>query len=267
MSSNDHRNVKIQPTELPGKRGASSMTLSVGPGKYQAFLSPIPIYRQDAQTGAWEGIDASFYPVKGEEETLESTGAYLTVSCGLSGEKAFVTVRDEAGHVLSWGIEEARAVKPEPEREEIDEKLQEEDPALYLFLQAEANAQGTVRYPEIFPGVDLVCHHDSLFKDTFVFSAPEVVRPVVFRLEAEGLALREDGERKGAFTVYGRDGKPVFELPAPFLTDAQGENGAVSVSLEQTEDGTRLVCSPDSGLRGDGIRTVRHHTDCPFLVS
>jgi hypothetical protein len=140
---------------------------------------------------------------------LESAGAQLTVSCGVSGERPFMAIRDQKDHCLSWGLEGAEAVKPEALKEEI----KEEDHVVQAFRQAMADAQGTVRYSEIFPGVDMICRNDSRFKDEFIFSAPESVCPVIFRLETEGLKLSRDEE--SGLVVFDTDSEKIYNIPAP----------------------------------------------------
>ena len=94
----------LVPTENVDKRTAFSKTYTVGPGKYQAFTSVIPLHRQNEETGKWDELDAAFKPAK-EGDQLESIGAQLTVSCGVSGEKPFMVIRDQTDETLqvSWG--------------------------------------------------------------------------------------------------------------------------------------------------------------------
>ena len=238
MKKEEPREMNLVPTENVDKRTAFSKTYTVGPGKYQAFTSVIPLHRQNEETGKWDELDAAFKAEK-ENDVLESVGAQLTVSCGVSGEKAFIAVKDQEDHRLSWGYEEAEAVKPEAVKEEV----KEEDHVLQAFCQAMANAQGTVRYSEIFPGVDMICRNDSRFKDEFVFSASEFARKIVCRLESNGLELSVD--ENGTIVAFDTDGKKIYNIPAPTLTDNEGQEGMVQVSLEGTEDGYRLIYEPD----------------------
>ena len=99
---------QIVPTEKTEKRTAFSKTYLSGPGKYRAFTSPIQIHRQDRQTGKWKEINAAFKASK-QEDALESIGAQLIVSCGISGEKSFISLRDQNNHCLKWGLEKAEA--------------------------------------------------------------------------------------------------------------------------------------------------------------
>ena len=92
MKKEEPREMNLVPTENVDKRTEFSKTYTVGPGKYQAFTSVIPLHRKNGETGKWEELDATFKAEKGND-VLESAGAQLTVSCGVSGEKVFIAVK------------------------------------------------------------------------------------------------------------------------------------------------------------------------------
>ena len=249
MKKEEPREMNLVPTENVDKRTEYSKTYTVGPGKYQAFTSVIPLHRKNGETGKWEELDATFKAEKGND-VLESAGAQLTVSCGVSGEKVFIAVKDQEDHRLAWGYEEAEAVKPEAVKEEV----KEEDHVLQAFFEAMANAQGTVRYSEIFPGVDMICRNDSRFKDEFIFSASEFARKIVCHLESNGLELSAD--ENGTIVAFDTDGKKIYNIPAPILIDSEGQEGMVQVSLEGTEAGYRLIYEPDPEFMENAVYPV-----------
>ena len=249
MKKEEPREMNLVPTEKKERRTEFSKTYTVAPGKYQAFTSVIPLHRKNKETGKWDELDATFKAEK-ESDTLKSVGAQLTVSCGASGEKAFIAVKDQEDHRLAWGYEEAEAVKPEAVKEEV----KEEDHVLQAFFEAMANAQGTVRYSEIFPGVDMICRNDSRFKDEFIYAAPEFARNIVCRLESNGLEL--SAEENGTIVAFDTDGKKIYNIPAPTLTDSEGQDGMVQVSLEEMEDGYRLIYEPDPEFMGSAVYPV-----------
>ena len=121
MKKMEPRENYLVPTENVDKRTEFNKTYTVGPGKYQAFTSAIPLHRKNKETGKWEELDATFKAEK-ENDVLESAGAKMTVSCGVSGEKVFIAVKDQEDHRLAWGYEEAEAVKPEAVKEEVKEE-------------------------------------------------------------------------------------------------------------------------------------------------
>ena len=249
MKKEESRGNTLVPTENVDKRTAFSKTYIVGPGKYQAFTSPIPIHKKNAQTEAFEELDAAFKATK-EGDQLESAGAQLTVSCGVSGERPFMAIRDQKDHCLSWGLEGAEPVKPEALKEEI----KEEDHVIQAFRQAMANSQGTVRYSEIFSGVDMICRNDSRFKDEFIFKARDAIRLIVFRMETKGMKLSRDEE--AGFVVFDTDSEKIYNIPAPTLMDNEGREGKVQVSLEETETSYRLIYEPDPEYMENAVYPV-----------
>ena len=139
------------PTEQPDKRNEYTKTYAVGPARHRAFSSSVPLHVRSQES--WEEIDARFVPDKEYgENSLVSRGGHLTAVCAPSGKDAFITVADRKDHSLSWSIEGAKAVVPETVEERIPET---EDPAEGMFLEAMFKAQGSVRYPEILPGIDM----------------------------------------------------------------------------------------------------------------
>ena len=164
-------------TEIAALRDEYTKTYAVRPGRYQAFTSPVPLHVRSGDE--WVPCDARFLPDP-ETGILASHTSRFTAACGPSGPEAFIVITDSKGRSLSWGIEDAESRNPEvPDPEETSP-----DPgADSLFREAMAKAQGEVFYPEIFPGVDMRCHTDSRFEDSFVFSSPGAVRPVVFHIE------------------------------------------------------------------------------------
>ena len=236
MKKEEPRGNTLIPTEKVEKRTMFSKTYTVGPGKYHAFTSPIPLHKE--QSGKMEELDVSFQPSK-ESEELKSAGAFMTIQCGVSGEQPFVTVQDEENHVLSWGLEGAETIRPEAVKEEV----KEEDPVVRAFCQAMANAQGTVRYRDVFPGIDMICRHAARFKDEFIYSSPEAARPIVFRMEAKELKLLQ--EKDESLVVVDAEGKKIYNILAPILTDHEGQEGKVSIVLDETPEGYCLAYEPD----------------------
>ena len=106
--------------------------------------------------------------------------------------------------------------------------------------------RGEVTYRGLWDGVDLRCKLGRGFKDELIFARRENVRPVIFLLESQGRSMTLDAQN--VLTVKGPQGEAAFRLSAPFLTDADGRQGAVAVVLEARENGgyaLRYTPDPD----------------------
>lgn len=237
-------------TEQPALRGEYTKTYSVGPGRYKAFTSPVPlhVYLGDE----WLPCDARFLPDP-ESGILTSHGSCFTTACRPSSPQAFIVITDEKGHTLSWGIEDAG--EQNPVVPETPKPLEPEtgDNAETLFLEALFMAQGDVFYPEIFPGVDMYCHTDSRFEDSFVFSSAGSVRPVTFHIETK---LSPELDPNGRISLRDSSGESAFTILPPSLIDADGMNGPVSVEFETTDTGFSLSYSPDPDFTASAVYPV-----------
>ena len=104
--------------------------------------------------------------------------------------------------------------------------------------------ESCMRYDEILPGVDMVCHvHSAQFKDEFILKIPEAASQIALPLQAtSGLTWydKQDG------TILAMEGDQIaFTLPPAFATDANGQEGSVTARLTQTGGETRLILSVD----------------------
>ena len=224
------------PTEQISKRTATSKTFTVGPGKYRALQSAVPIHSFNAEKQEWQEIDAQFKAVN--RDRYQSVGSNLTTTCGSSG----IEIMDNKGNKLSWKIEDAKEAKPEiiiPETK----KEESEDHALTVFLQAERNAEGRIAYREIFPGVEMGCRTGFRFYDAFTFASPKAARDITFIMATGDLAAKQ--EKNGNIILTDKEGELVFIIASPTLRDAKENEGAVTVNLEKMDDGLRLTYAPD----------------------
>ena len=205
----------LVPTELPTLRTAFTKTYTIGPNRYTAFQSSIQIHARRGD--AWQEVDARF---RERDGALVSEGPVLTVSCVVPGEKDFLTVTDEKGRRLTLGLEGAQPVKPEiPE----PEKIETEDPAEIAFLTAQANAQGTLLFRDIYPGVTLCCHTNGQLATTFTFASPEAAREIVLTLSLDEFRAKVDKDQRIELTD--ERGEVVFTVCPPAVFDAVGEEG------------------------------------------
>ena len=103
-----------------------------------------------------------------------------------------------------------------------------------------------IEYKNVWEGVDLSYQVSGAdVKESIVITAPQEQYDYVFRLTTNGLdAKLSDG---GAIELVDSEGKAVFQIPAPFMEDADGATSdAVKYLLEKDETGYLLRVSADS---------------------
>lgn len=237
---------KLSAQEVETERTQFGKVFAFGGNRFQGVTYSEPVHQFSRETGKWEDIDATFRPVEDEvgQERLEATAGDLTVSCGVSGPEPFVTITDSQGRQMAWGLEEAAAITPKA-AEQLP--IPPAKTVRELRENAMARLYHQVTYPEIFPGVDMVCQSGTRVKDEFVFSAPEAVRPIVYQIEAPGMAFEKLDDDQ--VIVKDESGEMAFRFPAPYLKDAEGKNGTVHVTLEPLEEGCRMICLPDQEFK------------------
>lgn len=233
-------NETFVPAEQINKRGVFTKTYSIGPGIYKAFSSSIPLHV--ISEGTLVPCDAQFKPDKESgSNILTSSGSRLTVRCAPSSNASFITISDSKELSLSWSLKDAATCVPEISEQKIPSTA---DPAERMFLEALYQAQGDLRYPEIFPDVALQCHMDEAFRDSFIFSEASSIRPLLFHIDTSLQPAEKDNH---CIDLLDPDGETVFTLFPPALYDAKGLTGEVIVSFSITEKGFDLTyeCDPD----------------------
>ena len=218
--------------EIETKRTENGSVFAFGGNKYEGVTYAEPIHQFNPHTGRWDEIDATFREEK-DGKLIASAGP-LTMVCGASGKENFISVRDVKNNEIAWGIEEAAAVTPE--KGKLPERTNEHTISA-LRVRPFERLHHQLFYPEIFPGVDMACTSGTVFKEEFTFRSPESIRPIVFNLSASGELARDKEE----IVMRDNNGETVFRFRRPYLMDANGNIGKVSVSLL---DG-RMAYEPD----------------------
>lgn len=233
-------------TEDPAKRTRTGKIFSLGRNLYQAVLYPDPVHYQAKETGEWHEIDNTLVATvdaNSEPCLTNRSNDDLKVELRNARKAAMVALQNEDGRKVSWQLEGAQEVEPQP--------------VAHLCPQHEGSDrrrdvldrnEGEAVYLDILPGVHLRCQvQGTSFKEDVVFSTPESVRELSFLLSAPDMApsLLENCEIELAAPA----GDIPFTLPAPFMKDAGNEkpNGSVRVTLEPTgkRDVWRLTYTPD----------------------
>ena len=252
---------QLQGTEIKSKRTRFSKVFALGGNRFQAVTYTNPVHRFNDKTYEWDELDNRFSAtsrlkeaqaawkqgimpaVEPGEILLECKTGAMDVACAMSGEVPFIHLTNADGHRLSWGIESAVSILPETSehndvaarnirgmREKVLERL-----------------HGEVVYAGIFAGVDLRCKLDRGFKDELIFAEKESVRPITFLLESEGRPMELNDENM--LIVKDEQGDIVFRLQAPFMVDANEQQGEAAVQLEARENGVyAMTCIPDAAF-------------------
>ncbi len=244
-----HENTPVfQPTEQISERTESTKTYAIGAGKYKAFSASVPLHVQN-EDHSWSPVDATFRFEK-ESSRYISRGSRFTTACTASGGHSFISVTALNGHDLSWGIKDASPVEPEIPKQD---KPETKDPAEALFLDALLQAQGSLVYRDIFPGVELRCHTDDRFKDEFIFSNASSSRPVTFHIET---ALHPVREEDNTIRLTDENGETAFILLPPALWDAKRTEGPVSVEFALSGSGFDLSYVPSPEFMESAVYPV-----------
>ena len=135
-----------------------------------------------------------------------------------------------------------------------------EEPALSpadaeMEALAVSNLTGTVSYDGALPGIDLIYTvHSDRVKEEIVLREPTAITSYRTRIEAAGLTpvLQEDQSVEFASP----DGEVIFDVPAPFMFDANGAySEEIVVRLEQIDANTcELIYIPSYEWLHDATR-------------
>lgn len=260
---------QLRGTEVKAKRTRFGKVYALGANRFQAVTYTEPVHRFNASTHEWEEIDNRFSAtprmqaakaawqqgimpaLSHGEPLLECKSGSLDVACSMSGETPFITLINNEGCKLSWGIEGAMSILPETE----EAGAESTDNVRCMRENALNHLHGEVVYEGLFAGVDLHCKLGRGFKDELIFTEPESVRNVTFLLESEGreMELTEDQ----VLVVKDSEDKVVFRLQAPFMEDANHQHGAVTVLLEERNNGVyAMTYVPDAAFLADAAYPV-----------
>ncbi|MGM9650727.1 MAG: hypothetical protein ACI3VX_02170, partial [Faecousia sp.] len=146
---------------------------------------------------------------------------------------------------------EIEAVVENPEEMAVAEDLSQiavEDAVVPDALSA------TVTYENVWQDTDLVYQPNGFdVKESILVHAPQASYEYSFRLELEGLTpeLQDDG----AVNLNGSDGATIYQIPAPYMTDANGAySDDVHYTLHQSGDDCVLTVTADADWFNDEAR-------------
>ena len=157
----------------------------------------------------------------------------LSISLRSGNSSELVCLKDQNGYTLSCSVPEASDIQPQiVQGPPVPDP---EDPLSYDRILRQINTQA--EYKDIFPGTTLNCYiRSTMFKDEWVFSEKENVRPIVLNVTAPGLHLSLND--KNQIEASAPSGEIPFTILTPFMKQSNdyGTLGAVEVSLAPSDD-------------------------------
>ena len=253
--------------EVISKRTACMKVFEHADHRFTAAIYGTPVhYMKD---GRWEEIDnrleaAADEPLADDianEENADAETATLQAANGVSAESAESDAAVNGGDMenisgafkvrlsnkvkkkqmvslgegsrkLTWGFVDANAVKRQIMQEtEEQEETEEKDPTAAYAVR---HLKSRILYPEAFHGVDIryTIGPESL-KEDLVLKQADAVHAFTWRYAPGGLKARQ----KGTDIIFeDADGREVYRLSAPYMTDAAGEVSH-GLTLTLTDDG------------------------------
>ena len=231
--------------EVISKRTACMKVFEHADHRFTAAIYGTPVhYMKD---GRWEEIDnrleAAADEVPADADDMENISGAFRVRLSNKVKKKQMVSLGEGSRKLTWGFVDANAVK----RQILKETEEEQQPD---SAGTEGNASGSekdptaayavrhlksrILYPEAFHGVDIryTIGPESL-KEDLVLKQADAVHAFTWRYAPGGLKARQ----KGTDIIFeDADGREVYRLSAPYMTDAAGEVSH-GLTLTLTDDG------------------------------
>lgn len=198
-----------------------------------------PVHYRQAD-GSWAQIDNTLIEAGADTwQTAENAVAFLFNK----KSKGTLFTLSAASGTLRFSLEGARQTN-----------AVRENPAAADRPFSPEGLASRVSYPDIFDGVDLVFDLVSqTVKDNVIFQTPQSVRPVTYKIHTGGHTLTLNDDR--SLDIFSADGKLVYTMAAPHLTDAAGAySEAVTLTLETSGSIARLRAEADPAWMQDPAR-------------
>ena len=215
--------------EIPEARGVNSRTVCLEKGTYETRYFDRPIH-YDTDGAVYEAIGNTLMDAEDGCTCENCTHPFHARFYRQSDTPALFSLKKGA-HTLTVSVQGSfgtPAVRPVPE---------------------EDREVGILLYPNVFPETD---YRAALTQDGvnmgICVKEPGTPARYAFRLTGENLTAVWNGQKKTLQFIADPSEEPVFEIPAPFMTDANGAY-AECVSFEVVPDGeeTLLTVIPDYG--------------------
>lgn len=242
--------------EIPEKRAHNGKVFDLGGGAYQYVQYPETVHFQDAQ-GRWQEIDNRLVEQKNREgiPVLRNRQNQIAFEFAKqTQEGALISIRGKGGHRLSWTLQGQREGIPANVSNHMVRAEADEDEKRADLSKVETS----LSYEEILPGMDLVCHLQSMtFKDEMILKNPQAPHTIQLNLMPEDvdLVLEQDGTILALDSKKARhkqdaqaDRQQVFAMPAAFMRDNEGRIGEVKTELIHDGNQARMILTCDEAF-------------------
>ncbi|MBR4308271.1 MAG: hypothetical protein IKT58_01615, partial [Oscillospiraceae bacterium] len=244
--------------EIETLRGESSKHFRMEDGSFTAIQYNTAVHYEN-EDGRWEDIDNTLQSVStfsgNEIYTTENGDITTYFSSGLEEGDIFAIYSEEYGlrmHLPLVSAQEttlttdATAEIPHTQYNPHAVAMVSDGDAVSAYSRSEAsfipqNLSSTILYEDVFAGVDL--QYD-LFgynvKESIIVKSLRDSYSFDFLLDTDGLTATL--ESNGSVSLKNEEGKLVYEIPAPYMIDAEGEySDAVTYTLTQVGENTVLL--------------------------
>lgn len=242
--------------EIPEKRAHNGKVFDLGGGAYQYVQYPETVHFQDAQ-GQWQEIDNRLIEQKNREgiPVLRNRQNQIAFEFAKqTQESALISIRGKGGHRLSWTLQGQREGIPANVSNHMVRAEADEDEKRADLSKVETS----LSYEEILPGMDLVCHLQSMtFKDEMILKNPQaphtiqlnlMLEDVDLLLEQDGTILALDSKKTKHKQDVQADRQQVFVMPAAFMRDNEGRISGVKTELIHDGNQARMILTCDEAF-------------------
>lgn len=242
--------------EIPEKRAHNGKVFDLGGGAYQYVQYPETVHFQDAQ-GRWQEIDNRLVEQKNREgiPVLRNRQNQIAFEFAKqTQEGALISIRGKGGHRLSWTLQGQRGGIPANVSNHMVRAEADEDEKRADLSKVETS----LSYEEILPGMDLVCHLQSMtFKDEMILKNPQAPHTIQLNLmpedvdlvlEKDGTILALDSKKTRHKQDAQADRQQVFVMPAAFMRDNEGRIGEVKTELIHDGNQARMILTCDEAF-------------------
>ncbi len=209
------------------RRGRDAKVFMLGPSGGVSATYGSRVHKKSPD-GNWDDIDNTLVPTQDSYSLRDGAFELRLPETAGSGE----SVLSENGYTLSWHWEEISASRAKI-LDATDQALLD-NPFYLPKLTSKLSYENTYAYADLLVTVTTVG-----VKEDVILKSPEAPFSYTISLDIGSLHAKQNGTH--TVSLYDAEGREVYRVAAPCMTDADGESSE-SVSLILSEaNGTRLV--------------------------